>query len=331
MSAVTSNPSEFANSVSQCIVCARSYYSLAKNHGPATNTLSSASQLPEVPGVAGTATLLSRPPSTQLLHPLPELSEDLHVPVPVSHALLALPFSRSISKVENSDTTLNMPSPNSLFRPIKTMTSSRSPRASVAHEEKVKPMLCSPMKPTCAIQAINSDTCTNPFCPEGVHVRHLPRYSPRVLSTSRLHERHPTAAAMAHSSSMDTSAVLWNDAASDEDVLAFYSSKTITMNTTSERVPTVTASLSYTHTSRQANKELCCRAAETPQSSLCDLSLSEDMFSIGTTSSVGSAGCGGCSHRGNVIDVGALANFQRDGARRQRELFSVSNTKSGAH
>ncbi|KPA85816.1 hypothetical protein ABB37_00157 [Leptomonas pyrrhocoris] len=332
MSSATVCSHEIASGDAQRFVPARSYYSLISTNARAASiSLSSPSRLPEVTASAnssGTATLLSRPPIAESLHTLSEVSENVNAPVPIRAPLVprvlpVLPCTGSPTKAEGSVFALHTASPDSVFRPAKVNASSRSPCDALTSGEKVKPKLCPPMKPTRATPIVSPAARTNPFCPEGVQVNHLPCCTPRVLAVPRVYGRHAPAA---HTSSMERSAAaLWKNAASDADVLAFFSSNTNTADTTPAGTPpAATPSSSSAPNSGRADKEFSWPAAEMTQSSLCDLSLSEDMFSMDTSSSDGSAGCG---HRGSVIDVEALANFQRDGARRQREIFGVACTK----
>lgn len=391
MSSTALCSSNGAASDAQNTVAARSYYNLSKTHtAPAGAFLrfpdvpsSSITTTTATPTAAATScpisrgasvssssnnssatALLSRPPSAPSPHVLSELAEDVVVPVPVRvtpvpRVLPALPCSRTPAKVDPvvagaaPTATAHSSSPDSAFHPISFHNPALSPLDSEATAPKAKPLLCPPMRPSRATPVISAAVRTNPFCPDGVHVKHLPSCSPRVLSATatvapRLHGRHTTSAAVVtvppHASNADVAAAsLWDDAASDADVLAFFGStheNTATTATSadvsasalasSSPAPYAAISPSHAHhlSGKRANKELSWPAAETMQSSICELSFSEDMFSMGTTSSEGSAGCPGGSHRGNVIDVDAIASFQRDGARRQREVFSLASTKS---
>jgi hypothetical protein len=328
------------------MVAARSYYNLPKTHAlPACAQSKRVEMSVSGSGRAASVscgndnsatTLLSRPPSAQSLHVLPELSEDMYAPVPVRtppvpRALPALTCSRSPSQAEGSVFTSasHALSPDSAFRPISSHVASHSPREGeaatpeAAEETRVKPLLCPPMKPGRTAVMISSAVRTNPFCPEGVHVKHLPSCSPRMV-TSRLHGRHTTVQATTTTSASAT----WDDAASDADVLAFFGTTNVSATTPS---PTFTSGSHHSGKRDSKAKELSWPGADTTQSSICELSFSEDMFSIGATSSDGSTSCGG-SHRSNVMDLEALASFQRSGARRQRELVGVATAaKTVAH
>lgn len=344
---------------SHTVVPACSYYRLQKSR---ILPASSLSKLPEVSANAGSraamcstqcsnnvstaattnsAALLSRPPSAQLPHALPEVADNVYAPVPlrtppVTRVLPVLPCSRGPSKLEGgASSALHAPSPNSVFRPVSLNVpffhSSRECDAAAAAgvEQKVRPMLYPPMRTTRATPVISSAAYTNPFCPEGMCIKQLPSCSPRVLTASQLHGplTVTTKTAALPSPSVDQSDSLWDDAATDADVLAFFG--------TSDASAT-TGSLSSLNRNdvdgKRVSKESSWPTVETTQSSICELSSSEDMFSFETTLSDNSAGCGGAyrggAYRGSVIDVEALANFQRDGARRQREVFDLAGFKS---
>lgn len=334
---------------SQSLVAARSYYNVVKPHLPSA----APAHLPEVVSMGAgrnssnaahhttSATFLSRPPSAQTTRALPELVEDVYAPVPLRASLAGRvlpvlpPSHRGSFRAEgnSSNNAVQTPSPDSVFRPIslslstygpldqKAISTATTPSMSAAScpvavvgEETVRPLLCPPMRPMRATPVLGAAARTNPFCPEGVQVRRLPSCSPRVLSAPRTYGRH---AAPRTPSAASTAAALWEDAATDAEVLAFFGPAS------------AAPEWGDADHERRASKDMSWPAATTPQSSVCELSASEDMFSIGTASSEGSSGCG--AHRSAVIDADALALFQRDGARRQREVGGRASSHRVAH
>ncbi|KAK7194802.1 hypothetical protein NESM_000400600 [Novymonas esmeraldas] len=299
---------------------ARSYYSLTRSF-PVPGLVGqrrlneahlSTSQLPAERGVGG----LSRPPRQHAPQPLADTTESLHVPVPVrttAAASVALPalFTQqcaSLSPIEAS---------GHMWTRAGAATAEAETLLESAAQEKAKPVLRPPTR-NARVQPV-AEMTTSPFYVNGVCVGQLPRYGQSAVLPARRHplRRTPAGGLPSKSIDEDASANLWSTAASQADVLAFFGS-------TDGATDSVTCSPAGGNQKVPAGAELSWPIGDTTQSSVGDLSFSDDIFSAGATVVGGSPVSG--SIRGHVIDPQAALQFQRDGARRQREAPRVTSS-----
>lgn len=260
---------------------------------------------------------LSRPPRQLAPQALLEAAEPPRVPAPVPVRATATAVMPLVLPPNKEGAPLVVSPTRSSFHSVSGSQPTLVFVPPAAMEEKARPVLCLP--PRCVRVRPAAELATSPFYVSGVGIGQLPRYGQTPPPTRRAPGRSaPTSASStpAKAAEADQSATLWDEAVSEADVIAFF-------GPTDAVTDSMQSSLRRSGRRPSVGKDASWQVVDAAQSSVCDLSLSDDIFTAGATVKNGSPAS--AVLRSQVIDLQAALQFQRNGARRQRESITTSH------